>query len=353
MPDQKAQATFQRRMLVLEAIRTLSCGSTANDSLWVKAADIVAHLAHKGYPVEKHNVLRDLKALQDTYHQLDRNDNARDGKPKRGEAYGYRWCGIDPPPDGGLTIPEALSVALVERYLKQALPATLVKAFDSIFRQAESTLALHKKSPEARWLETICVVEPAQPLKAPVLDAEVLRIVHEALLSSECIEAVHRSPSGEGRTFTLHPQGLLQRGSTTYLVATAFDYDDLRFYALHRIDNAKRLYEPAKRSNTDIAAYATNQAHFGSGDTIRLRASVNSDLALILEETPLDENQQLSLPDDVGLRTLTAEVRDTWQLRWWILSQGDGIEVVEPIALRSEIRSVLARALEHYSPEQE
>ena len=38
--------------------------------------------------------------------------------------------------------------------------------------------------------------------------------------------------------------------------------------------------------------------------------------------------QKLSKPDPQGWRTLTARVRDTWQLHWWILSQGDRLELL-------------------------
>lgn len=34
---------------------------------------------------------------------------------------------------------------------------------------------------------------------------------------------------------------------------------------------------------------------------------------------------------------LTASVTDTWQLRWWILSQGADIEVIKPVAFRRDI----------------
>jgi hypothetical protein len=38
---------------------------------------------------------------------------------------------------------------------------------------------------------------------------------------------------------------------------------------------------------------------------------------------------------------ITAEVFDTWQLRWWILGEGDHIEVLEPMDLRQQIAETI------------
>lgn len=45
---------------------------------------------------------------------------------------------------------------------------------------------------------------------------------------------------------------------------------------------------------------------------------------------------------------VTASVDDTWQLSWWILSQGNGIEITEPKSLRNKIVSDLRDALDQY-----
>jgi predicted DNA-binding transcriptional regulator YafY len=315
------------------------------------ASEIVQHLTEQGYPVEKHNVLRDLKALQGTFGQLECNDNSHDGHAKRGEAYGWLWRGTDPPPDGGLTIPEALSVVLVERYLSQTLPASLTRAFEALFRQAESTLALQGKSPESHWLQKVCVVEPAQPLAAPVIDDKVLQVVHEGLLKIEQIVVRHWAPHRGEKELTLHPQGLLLRGQTTYLVAMAGDSDQQRFYALHRIREAKRSFLPARQSPVSIDEYAAEHGHFGTGQQIRLRLRMIAYLAVVLRETPLDPGQMIGEPDADGRCVIEADVRDTWQLRWWILGQGKSVEVLAPKELRDAIGQELQDAIGQY-PEQ-
>jgi predicted DNA-binding transcriptional regulator YafY len=331
MPDQKAIATQQRRNLILEAIQRLSRTGRS-----VPQAEIVNDLRGKGYAIDKHHVRRDLKALLEFHTQLECNDNPRDGLPRKGLAYGYRWRGKDAPPETGLTIPEALSLVLVERYLSEALPASLTGALNNMFEKARSTLDLQKKNPKARWAEKICVVQPTQPLLPPKIDDAVVNVVHEALLNEEQIEVDYRNWAGKQEKLVLHPLGLMQRGPASYLIALCFDYDDPRPYPLHRIISATRLYADArKKEGFTINDYADEQGHFGTGKMITFKARVRGHLLRVLEETKLEAKQTLSKPDAEGWCQLMARVRDTWQLRWWLLAQEKSIEVIGPPGLRA------------------
>lgn len=159
------------------------------------------------------------------------------------------------------------------------------------------------------------------------------------------LKIVYRTPTGSPRRLTVHPLGLVQRGPVSYLVATTFDYDDAVLYALHRIKSASCLDADVKKpEGFDIRRYAEEQGHFGSGKPITLKARVSDYLAAILAETPLGENQNLSSSDVEGWRLLTAKVRDTWQLRWWILSHADSMRIERPAALRKDIAAAIRRA---------
>lgn len=345
MPAEKANATFGRRFQVLESIRRLSCTGR-----WVTQSDIVKDLRSRGYYVEKHNVRRDLQALSEAIPQIECHDNSRTGKPRRGLPYGYRWVGRDVVRQTGLSVPEALSMAMVERYLQRALPVTLTRALQRWFDVARNTLDLQKRSATARWADKIAVVPPTQPLLAPEIPPDVLRAVHEAVIDERQIKVTYRAPGQSHKVLVLHPLGLIQRGPATYLVATTFDYDDVLLYALHRIQDVEQMHQPAcKPDGFVLGEYAVAQGHFGSGKTVRLHARVAPHIALILEETPLEPNQTLDPPDEWGWRLLRARVFDTWQLQWWLLSQGDGLEVVRPKWLREQVVDSLKSTLDLYT----
>ena len=71
-------------------------------------------------------------------------------------------------------------------------------------------------------------------------------------------------------------------------------------------------------------------------------------LALMLEETRLSENQIISPVDGSGFREITADITNTWQLRWWILGESDRIEVLEPEELRLQIAESLSKSYQQY-----
>ncbi len=88
--------------------------------------------------------------------------------------------------------------------------------------------------------------------------------------------------------------------------------------------------------------------NFGAGRTIRLKANIESGLRRLLEETPVSDDQSITVKGRKA--TLTATVADSWQLKWWILSQGNGIEIVKPVSLRKAIAENLREALSQYDP---
>ena len=74
----------------------------------------------------------------------------------------------------------------------------------------------------------------------------------------------------------------------------------------------------------------------GSGEPLRLVARFWKRAGLHLLETRLAADQVVEDEGDDHFR-LTATVNDTAQLRWWLLSFGSKVEVLEPAGLREEM----------------
>jgi predicted DNA-binding transcriptional regulator YafY len=177
----------------------------------------------------------------------------------------------------------------------------------------------------------------------------VLNVVQQALLYDQQFEVDYQSTYANKRSRqTLHPLALVQRGPVTYLVATAFDYPDIRLYTLHRMNNVVATNQPVKRpADFNLDKYiASGALQFGQNGTLQLKARVTEELAGYLTETALSEDQSLHADGD-GYQ-LTATVNDSWQLRWWILSQGAGIVVLEPLELNEEIAQSIKQAANNY-----
>lgn len=253
---------------------------------------------------------------------------------------------------GGLSTGEAVAWQLVADVLKPLLPASIYDVVKPMFEEATRQLnqPTANTRPESRWLQRVAIVPPAMPLMPPSLAEDVLETVNKALMERKQLEADYRRPGEDiARTLLLHPLGLLMRGPVLYLVACAFDYSEPRIFALHRMRSARLLTGIAREpEGFRLDDYLNiGMGEFGDGHIIRLKAFIDPWLMGILTETPLSSDQQISTEKEAFL--LTATVPHSWQLEWWILSLGEGMEVIEPPELRKSIRKRLKRAAKRYA----
>lgn len=308
----------------------------------VTARDLVDWLGKEGYEVSKRTVERDLRDLS-IHLPLRCNDKSA--------PFGWHWMQGGGPDLPSLTVADALSLTLVEDLLRPLLPGAVLESLEPRFGQARKKLAvLAETNPRARWADKVRHVPPTLPLLPPKIADGVLETVQDALLADLQLEVAYKRPDAdESQDLRLHPLGLVQRGPVTYLVATAFDYTDVRNFTVHRIQEAKKLNKPVNRpEGFSLDSYIGHGAlHFGNGKTIKMVARVSGWLAAILSETPLSNDQKLGKAGE-DFR-LSAAVDDTWQLRWWILSQGGSITVLQPLPLRREIADELKKSAKNYA----
>jgi predicted DNA-binding transcriptional regulator YafY len=101
------------------------------------------------------------------------------------------------------------------------------------------------------------------------------------------------------------------------------------------------------RGNFDLQGFLRDDAlQPVQGAGMQIQAWVSDGLARQLREAPLSADMQLTALEH-GHR-MRATVTDGWPLRWWLLSQGDGVVVEQPPALREEIGRTLSSAASHY-----
>ncbi|CAK13125.1 WYL domain-containing protein [Pseudomonas entomophila] len=101
------------------------------------------------------------------------------------------------------------------------------------------------------------------------------------------------------------------------------------------------------RGNFDLQGYLRGDSlQPVVGEGVELQAWVSDHLARQLREAPLTADMQLTALEQ-GHR-LRATVVDGWPLRWWLLSQGQGLVVELPSTLREEIARTLTAAAAQY-----
>ncbi|EKU81781.1 helix-turn-helix transcriptional regulator [Massilia timonae] len=313
--------------------------------LKVSARDLCERLCAAGFDVAKRTVERDLKELSTVFPIV---------VDSRDKPFGWSWLrdasSFDLP---GLTLPEALTLTLVEQHLHHHLPPNAVDALRPHFQSAARTLsAVDDTAPPRAWLDKVRSVPPQQPLLPPRMDDECQRIVYMALMQDRQLRLHYRKRDADVPTVyaAVHPLAVVQRGGLVYLVCMFGCYDDVRTIALHRVQQAEALYEPARRKpGFDVDAYiASGQFGVIAGAPITLRAVFTRAAGEHLFETPLSGDQVLT-PDDAGRLHLAATVPNTRSLVWWLLGFGDGVVVREPTNLRDELAGIAQRMSRAYA----
>ncbi|MBF7731114.1 helix-turn-helix transcriptional regulator [Pseudomonas sp. N040] len=333
MPAANSRSTLSRQWELLKLLPSRLPGYTVQM--------LVEKLADGGYEISKRTVERDLNELSLLFPLQCNN---------KGMPYGWYWTPGSPSDLPGVTLSEALTLQLVENSLRPLLPAGILKSLQPRFAQARQKLdALTAQMPTARWIDKIASVQPELNLIAPEIDEELLEVIQQALLDDQQITSTYFAAfTNKTRALTLNPLALILRGSITYLAATVEPYTDVRLFALHRFKQVEMLEKPVNRpSDFDLKTYIKSGAlQFSQGDVIQLKARINSALLNLLSETPISPDMKITKVD--GGHELTATVLDSWQLHWWLLSQADAIEVLEPLGLRAEIFRKLQAASAMY-----
>jgi predicted DNA-binding transcriptional regulator YafY len=333
MPKASVQFAIARQWEMLKKLPSRGPGITATH--------LTAYLKdEKGFTVSKRTVERDLIELANQFG-IHCNEQSI--------PYGWHWLPGKQCDFTSLDLADAVSLVLTESVLKKLLPAAMLAALQCKFELARSKLATLENHRYARWAEKVRYVSTTLNMIPPKVEPGVFATIQEALLQNLQVTITYTAPTSKKATeITIHPLSLIQRGATPYLVATAFEYPDVRRYAIHRMSravlNEKEIIRP--KGYTTDGYLASGAMEFGGGRSISLKAWVSNELAIYLAETPLSAKQTISFKRDRYL--LTTEVKDSWQLHWWILSQGAAIIIASPEQLRTKIANSLDAASRNY-----
>ncbi len=334
MPKASATLSLSRQWQILRRMPHRSPGITAGE--------LSDHLRHDcGFSLTKRTVERDLVELATLFPLTIHSET----KP-------FRWLWAEGAKFDvfGIDLPDALALALAQQVVTPLLPAALLRPLQPRFALARSKLLSLSPNKLAAWMDKVRYVPAALELQSPRVQPEVLAQVQEALLQEHQMELRYTGPGDrKAKELRLHPLVFIQRGPVSYLAATAFDYTDIRLYALHRISRVHALDSTRQvPAGFDADAYLRSGAlGFGGGEKFPLRAGLTKELAYYLAETPLGNDQELR-PRGDGYE-LKVSVVDSWQLRFWILSQGSALAVLSPAKLRCSIRAELQSALAAYA----
>jgi hypothetical protein len=308
------------------------------------AKQICSQLKAHGFRATERTVQRDLEKLSATFPLSCDN---------RSKPYGWFWDrdsqllqipGMDPA--------TALTFHFVSQYVEPLLPATVRNNLAPHLEAATRVLDSCTDNALPRWPDKIVVIPQGQRLEGPRIDRAIMDTVYDAVLRDRQLHMLYRARSQESqlKEYTVHPLGLVLRNHLCYLVGTLFDYTDVVQLALHRIEKAEVLEQASQRPpGFSLKDYvAEGSFDYPIGERIRLVATFDRATAHHLAESPLSADQQLKPEGDTRVR-VSATVRDTQQLRWWLLGFGDQVVVEQPDDLRTAFARIFRNLANHYS----
>lgn len=295
----------------------------------ISTPEIINRLINQGYKVSERMIQRDLEKMCSS--KLFPFSSTLDTNP---------LCWYWPTDSTKFLIPrmepeEALTLKLVEQYMFPLFPISAQDNLSAYFKLAENVL---NSSPLADWANKVQVVPDSFNLLPPEIAPEIIIGVYSAIFNKKQFKAVYIRQDGEKKEHEFNPLGLVFRDKAIYLVASLWDYKDIKQFALHRFKEAEVIDKATVIPDNFTLSDYIDQGEFSfprvSNKYINLVIKVDPYLMRHLSEFRLSLDQKIKAVE--GECQVSAKVLDSEQLRWWLRSFGSAVEVLKPESLRDE-----------------
>lgn len=290
-------------------------------------------LEHAGFIISERSVQRDLNELAINFEIT-----CDEGRP-----FYWYWlkdASVYDLPHMDKNI--ALSFYLSEQFSQKLMPPSIAHHLAPNFKHAKSVLDDKKQNSLKKWRDRIRVLSRTQPLLSPKISENTIEVVYQALLEGKKFSVTYTPRhSDKIKQYEVSPLGIVLRDQLVYLVATLWRYEKPIQLLLNRMSDAKALEQPIIDNDFNLDDYIA-EGHFeylASEGDISLHLNISKFSLMAFEETPLSKDQTIKPLDD-GHYLVIASVKDTHQLRWWLMGFGDGIEVLKPLSLRNEMSNM-------------
>jgi predicted DNA-binding transcriptional regulator YafY len=318
------------------------------------AREIKQKLQEIGQDVRTRTLQRDLLVLMDS-PELDIRMTAPTGRGKEGLGYCYRQGAKTLGPE--MDISTALSLVMANEHAAKHMPEEVVDAMQPFIAQAQSSLSNPHQRAHASWQNKVRSVPRYQRFQKPTIAPGIYTTVADALHNDHCIEITYQD---RDKPYLLHPLALVDRGLETILVAYAQECGEHRQFMLHRIHTVTSTTKPVTRPTDFDIDQLIEDGYFSvplnnkKSPNIKLEVrlfeqdSITS-VSMDVSATPLSSDQKTTLTKDGKSALVKATVKDTQELRTWLLGMGASAEVLKPVYLRRHIAQVIGGMGSRYS----
>jgi predicted DNA-binding transcriptional regulator YafY len=245
-----------------------------------------------------------------------------------------------------LSVPEAIVLFLASRLIARwsdQYDAAVVSAFTKLSDALPQPIARHV----AATMLAMAEHDPNEPF------SRSFSTVARAWAEGRVVEITYDPGTGqEKRTrvqpYFLEPDAALR---SVYLIGFDEPADAMRTYKVERIQSATLTMDRYEiPGDFDPDRWLANSWGIWSSDTTptgRVRLRFAQSVAHRVREAVWHRSQELTELPDGGVE-MTVTVAGTVEIRPWILSWGDGVEVLEPPELRDAVATAVRDAAARY-----
>ncbi|MBU3824739.1 MAG: WYL domain-containing protein [Candidatus Oceanisphaera merdipullorum] len=311
---------------------------------FISSQALLSRVEDAGFQASLRTIQRDLSNLSALFPLIQNEPQGR-GKTGVGWAFTRDSQRMGFP---GMDAVTALTLSMAMQHLRPLLPPQVLQHLQPLQYEAEERLAKHNSASYQHWVNKVRVV-PSYFLQPPQADAEAVELIYQALLENRQFCATYRGKAQR----VIHPYGLVQQDHTLYLLCRFYQFDDIRVTALHRYQQVQLLADPVRPfSEFKIDDYLDKGALrwlLPEQQPLLLKLRLPDWMAEHITESPISTMQRLTVDDHhANHYILEAQVLDSMQFRRWILSQSDGLLVLEPASLRDWVKDTLKNQLHKY-----
>lgn len=185
-----------------------------------------------------------------------------------------------------------------------------------------------------------------RPGPREIIAEHVLTALRDAIVAGVWVDADHRArASGKlSRNVELGPLALLLGEGRQYLVAWSDYQEDVRLFALAGFERVDLLDEPFERpEGFDLQSYLSRSFGIFQEDVHDVAWRFPTEVAAEAERYLFHPTQQSERQGD-GSLLVRFRAGGLREMAWHLFRWGDGVEVVEPEALKMEYGTLLSKA---------
>ena len=267
-------------------------------------------------------------------------------------AHHYSWQGKKPHIAATHDSHIALGLLMLQ-HQQTPLPKALRLALDEQQYQHQlAAPARHNDQQDYRhWLHKVRRLPDSSPLLPAPVHPDIELAVESAILKNRTLSILcPKHPDW----LKVHTVGLVHKGPRIYLTAVENHSGKIMHFCMHQLQHAQLEQEPCRPSPVSIDTLIQRGEydelpHVAHDDQVLpLDLQVSTEYFKMMTEMPLSLDQTVEAMPDGGYR-IRASMKDSANLREWLLSHARDINVISPASIRDSIRDNLQQALLAYA----